>query len=426
MKWKIFFISLFLILPFGIIIKAVGVKKTEFLVSSASVPTQTEKRWSLLEKIRENDELLKNTKLAVGSKEIEYYETRISRNGDKISTALKKYKDPEKEIALKLLDTITGEIKVVKIKKRGGELINPVGYRIEIVERLNGIRWNKWNTQYKVAESPDMIVLKNKYPDVDFYTVSKIVKDKKGKKRRVYVREKKVEEIIYSPYSENLHTPEIVEAGRQHIRSVVESALNELRLKKVYSRALPNTLVADVEALRSKFFERIPILEQSDLGEFLENPSKITERVLVIIGANDFSAFGKTGSRTGASGWVQFMPGTYKMIRGSYPLARLNTDFEKGTADHLNSMTAAILLYDYNLKVFYQKFGNNPSLEEYLAASYNGGAGRILQALSTSISARIPDWAKAKYSRSSKREIIRPETKGFLEKLRFLVANDLP
>lgn len=431
MKWKIFLISLFLILPFGTIIKAAGIKKTKFLVSNASAPIQTEKKWSLLEKIGEGDELLKSAKLIVGFKEIEYYETRISRNGDKISTTRKKYKDPEKEIALKLLDKTTGEISIVKITKRGGELISPLGYKIEVVERLNGVRWNKWNTQYKILGPPNLIVLKNKYPDVDFYTTSKIVKDKDGRKKRVYMREKKVEEIIYSPYSEDLHTSEIIEAGRRHIQSVVEIASGELGIKKVHSKAFPGSLVSDVRVFSSKFFERIPILEQSDLGEFLEDPSKITERVLVIIGANKFSAFGKTGSRTGASGWVQFMPQTYRTIRKSYSSAGLITDFGNGTADHLNSMMAAILLYDYNLAVLSKKYGTkifqDPRLEEYLAASYNGGAGRVSQALSAAISTRIFDWAKAKYRGKYRgREIIRPETKGFLEKLRFLVANDLP
>lgn len=432
MKWKIFLISLFLILPFGIIIKAAGIEKTEFLVSSASIPIQTEKKWSLLEKIGEGDELLKSAELAVGFKEIKYYETRISRNGDKISTTRKKYKDPEKEIALKLLNTSTGEIEVVKITKRGGELISPVGYRIEVVERLNGVRWNKWNTQFKVSDPPNLIVLKNKYPDVDFYTTSKVVRDKNGKKKRVYIREKKVEEIIYSPYSEDVHTSEIVEAGRKHIQSIVAMAISELRTKKVHSRAFPNTLVSDVRVISPKFFERIPILEQSDLGEFMENSSKITERVLVIVGANGLSAFSKTGSRTGASGWVQFMPGTYRTIRKSYSSASLIADFSNGTANHLNSMMAAILLYDYNLAILSKKYGakifHDPQLEEYLAASYNGGAGRVSQALSASISARILDWTKARYrgGRYREREIIRPETKGFLEKLRFLISNDLP
>ncbi len=164
----------------------------------------------------------------------------------------------------------------------------------------------------------------------------------------------------------------------------------------------------------------MPILEQIDLSEFFETPTETVERVLVIIGTNKSVAYSKTGSKTGASGWVQFMPKTYRNVRNLYPSSGLIKDFKEGTADHVNSMMAAILLYDYNLANLIKYYGNkileDRRLEEYLAGAYNGGINRVNISLKASISRGLNDWTGKLLS----------ETKGFMFKLRFLRENNLP
>jgi len=362
-------------------------------------PTPT---WSLLDKINEKDDQLLTLDLKVGDKDIEYEENRISINGAKITTTIKKLKDPGKEIGLKLLNIETGEIQIIKITKKGAELISPTGYNIEVVERVNGIRWNDWNTLYKVIEPADTIVVKNLYPKVEKVN---------GKNM--------VENVLYSPYSDALHIPELITAGNEYIRTTVLAAFDRLAQNKVESETFDGQLVSDVKYLSTRFFMRLPLLEQSDLTEFLLDPQGTVERVKVIIAANGSLAYSKTCSKATACGWIQFTPGTYGMIRRSYPEAGLIDDFEKGAADHVNSMMAAILLYDYNLAGLVVRHGNqildDQRLEEYLAASYNGSPLTASKSLKASLVGRLIDWVAG----------LKSETKGFMAKLRYLQENNI-
>lgn len=376
--------------------------------------------FSILDKLGEGDDVLQNIPLKVGTKDIPYVEKRLGREGEKAAVTNKKFAEPEKEIALKLLNLKTGQIDTVKIIKRGAELISPENYKIEVMERPSGIRWNKWNTAFKVAEPADTIVIKNKYPDMEYATVKRKVKNKAGKLVTVSQKERVIREIVYSPYSPDLHLPELVDGGREYIKEVVASAQATLALRGVRSRAFPEKLVIEIPALSADNFERLPLMEQSDFGEFLLDPLKTMERVAVILRANPGTAYAHTCSKADACGWIQFTPKTYQSIRKIYPEAELNPDFESGAANHLNSMLAAILLYDYNLQGFISRHGqkvvNDPRLSEYLAAAYNGRPTTASKSLKASISKNFPDWTNK----------LKLETKGFIAKLRYLTAHDLP
>ncbi len=378
------------------------------------------KSWSLLEKMSEKDDLLRDLSLSVSTKSLDFYESRISQNGDKVSMSRKKLSEQNKDIGMKIMNTDTGEVRVIKVsikvQKDGIELIAPVGYQIDIVERTSGIRWNKWNTLYKISSPQGWLVLKNKYPDLTGTTQKVTIKNKAGKKITVSKKVFTVEEFIYSPYSGELHTPELVEAGREYLKSVVREAMTDLKDNQVSFRALS-----------LNFFARLPILEQTDMTEFEADPQITVDRVLVLIGANKDVAFKKTGSKAGALGWVQFTPKTYSSLRKAYPSANLIADFAVGAADHLNSMKAAILLYDYNLTDLVRKHGNkilnDPRLEEYLAAGYNGSPSRASLSLKASIVANLSDWID---SLSSKRGGLANETKGYMAKIRYLQEKSLP
>ncbi|MDO8495119.1 MAG: hypothetical protein Q7S32_01140 [bacterium] len=374
--------------------------------------------FSVLDKLHEGDDLLIATPLKVGTKDIPYKEVRINRDGSKTTTTNQKFAEPEKEIALKLLNLETGDIDIAVITKRGADLISPSNYKIEVMERSSGIRWNKWNTHFRVIEPSNWIVLKNKYPEISYENVKKQVKNKAGKLQTVTVRQQVVEEIIYSPYSDDLHLPELVDGGKEYIDSVVASAQAELIRFGVKSRTLPDQLVGALEVLPARFFKRIPLLEQSDLGEFVLDPQKTADRVRVIIKLNAERAYSLTCSKANACGWVQFTPKTYQAIRKAYPLAKLDSDFERGAANHLNSMKAAILLYDYNLQGFVSRHGKSilydPRLEEYLAAGYNGRPTTASASLKAAISKGLGDWTQK----------LKLETKGFMTKLRYLQGED--
>lgn len=395
-----------------------------------NTPLPESRAWNLVEKMDEKDDLLRDLFLNVSTKSLDFYETRVIQNGGQISSSKKKLTEQNKDIGMKIMDMDTGEIQIIKIsirvKKEGIEIISPPGYQISIADRTSGIKWNKWNTLYKITSPIKWVVLKNKYPDVTATTQRVIVKDKTGRKKTVTRKVYTVEEFIYSPYSGDLHAPELIGAGQEYLKSVVTSAIADLKNKQVPSRSLAGQMVADISALSPSFFTRLPLLEQTDMTEFNADPQMTIERIFVIIGTNKDVAFKKTGSKAGALGWVQFTKTTYNSIRKAYPSAKLMTDFETGAADHLNSMKAAILLYDYNLNDLVRKHGKkilgDPRLEEYLAAAYNGRPSRVSLSLRASIAANLGDWI---YALSAKKGGLAEETKGYMIKIRYLREKEL-
>ncbi len=378
-------------------------------------PTPTPVVWTLHSKIAEAKAMLAGMTLKVGLTDITYTEDRITP----ASISKKTLKEPEKEIALGILNTDTGEIKIIKITKRGADLIAPSSWSISITPRANGIRWNSWNTAYHVDHGPtssSYVVIANLYPDEKNTTVATKVKGKK-----VATVQQTIDYKFYAPYSPDIHKPELINAGQQYLRSMVTQALAELEQAGVGSVAVPGKSVADVWKDHAGFFERIPLLEQSDLTEFVFDPQTTTERIYTIIGANGDGAFANTCNSSSACGWVQFTPPTYKSIAKLYSKAKLIPDFVTGAADHENSIKAAILLYDYNLRGIIKSNGQavlqDPKLEEYLAASYNGSPSRATKSLASSILNTVEDWINAL---SSKKGGLADETRGYLVKLRYL------
>lgn len=371
----------------------------EINIQSFVSKLSSEPSWTYADKIKEAEALLADTELYVGDKDITYYEERFSYTTGKISKTKKRFSTPEREIALVLLNTETGKLKKVIITKRGEELIAPSEFPISVVPRTNGIMWNYWNTMYE-APAPYMVIL-NKWPQ----------EEGRGKKR-------KIEYIVYAPYSSDLHRPELIESGRGYLQDIIVQAMTTLRTRGVYSRAFTDMLVSDTPALKSEYFERLPIIEHTDLGEFMADPLAASQRVLILFGANGSKAFAYTGSNAGACGAFQYTHGTWDLIRKRYPTAQL-PDFDTGSIDHVSSAMAAILLYDDNLKrlivTFGEKIADDPRLEEYLAASYNGNPNHVLSSLRSTIAKQLENWGIR----------LKSETKGYLVKIRELRKLDL-
>lgn len=383
------------------------------VATSLPIPTPI---WTMTQKIAEAKNLLKDVVLTVGDKPISYAETRYTLVKGKLAPTVKNFKEPEKQIALAVLDTSSGRIQIMTIIKRGAELIAPTGWNIDILQRPNGIIWNGWNTAYKINVPAHSVVIANVYPNE---TDTKIAQKIKGK--TVYVTKRTIRYQFYSPYSPDLHSSDLIKSGVDYTNTVITKAFDDLRMAGVKSRAISGKLVADVFLSRSDFFARIPILEQTDLTEFQIDPQNTVERVQVIIGTNQDQAFNITCNSSSACGWLQFTPNTYSAIVKNYPSAKLIKDFKIGAADHANSMKAAILLYDENLRGLMlsrgQKIINDPNLEEYLASSYNGAPRWVYKTLAASILSGIQDWVNALTSKTGG---LKDETKGYVVKLRYL------
>ncbi len=379
----------------------------------ASEPTP-EPKCDRFEQIDNAEELLKSVELTVGTKEYRYAEKRAGT----VAT----FKDPEKQIALELLDPELCTLSQVIITKRGDKLIAPPGYEIEVVTRINGIRWNNWATEYRVKSPAGLTVIANTYPLVGQEKVARIVTNKTGKRVTVYDTVRTITPVFYTPYSKELHVPEMVAGGREYLTGLAKRAHEELRRLQVPSQTTGNMLVADVSALKPEFTERLVPNELMDLTEFILDPTWTTERMHVVIGANRDRVASYTCSKAKACGLMQFTSGTYALMAKLYPEAELNKDFVDGARDPLNAMKAAVLLHDHNLAVLVNAFGDgivaDPKLEEYLAAAYNTGVGRVKSVLAVALRTKAADWAKA--SGKKKTEHLLGETKGYITKLRFL------
>ncbi len=420
----LFFLTLLTLLIAQIHAQALTMPKNTFEVQGpepSQTPSPSVSEWTYQEKIKEGLALIEKNKpvLKVGVNDIIFYERRIIQNNGLVSIAKKQMHEPERDVALVLLNTGTGKLNMITINEKGDKLSPPPGYKIAFVERTNGIKKNVWNTQRTVIEPSDTIVLLNVWPHFVTKTVPRSIKTKNGKTKTIYETKKTVENVVYSPYGDGLHVPELIEAGREHRASDVQTAFDFLRKRGVMSRAFPSKLLADVDVLRPEFFERLPLLEQTDYAEFLFDPKKALERVDVIIGANGDNAYAPSCSHAGACGYVQFTRGTYMAMDRKYPSARLMKDFETGAGDHINSTMAAILLFDYNLVGYLDEFGqsilNDPDqLEEILDSSYNGNPVHAHRSLNASILQGLDDWI-TKY--------LRPETKGYMVKLRYIRDN---
>jgi len=403
-----------------------------------------ESSWSILDKLAEKDDELARVPVSIGSREIAYYENRYTilsyktqaecdkRSGlwdESIevckSVTQKRSTDEERTLGLKLFNTKTGEVEVIavqiKIDINGVSIVAPDGYQIEIVERPNGIRWNWWNTLYRVTAPENTVVIKNLWPREEMIPVTRIVNGKPKKETK-----KIVVGFLYVPHSEFFELEEnrsvLVQAGANYLKSVVAKAFDTLEERGIH---------IDREALSPKFFERIPLLEQGDFTEFQLDPKKTVERVLIILGANKENAWRYTCNGVSACGWIQFTPGTYGNIRTGHRAAMLTVDFRDGAGDHLNSMMAAILLHKVNLEPLVKKFGPkilvDPEREKYLAASYNGAPKWVHNSLSATISKAFVGWITAlSPTRKDSRGGLRNETRDFMAKLDYLIKNDLP
>lgn len=267
--------------------------------------------------------------------------------------------------------------------------------------------WNSFNSFFKIKQ-PGYIVAANRY-----LMPSRLLSGLPEKSEAEYT------EISYSPYSRELHLPELVEAGKKYLNSRVEIAYEQLKKNKVASRSVPGRLAT--EAVNKELIKNIILVEHVDPDAFSvseDNGRILTERVLVLLGANRERAYRYTGSPAGASGIGQFIKPTYLRLAQQYPRAGLIKNYQSGTADHVNAIKAMVLFFDSHAKDLGNRITRQDVLrqlgitEEMLAASYNGGPSRVV----SSVNRYGLAWLSGQISSGRSNRIFRTETLEYLKK----------
>ncbi|MGD0232678.1 MAG: transglycosylase SLT domain-containing protein [Syntrophorhabdales bacterium] len=189
-------------------------------------------------------------------------------------------------------------------------------------------------------------------------------------------------EVVYTPYSPQIDTPQVRQAGLKYLMTQIELARKDLerRQARLYGfERLSTDMPTDVSLALS-------IIEHIDPVRFKNCPkgkeTELIDEVLTIMGANTVNAYAYSRSPAGAMGLFQIIPPTYKRLRNKYPRAGLIKDFLKGCADHVNAAKASLLLFDSDLSDLpnehLQLITKDPrTIGMYLAAAYNCGSKRV-------------------------------------------------
>lgn len=334
-------------------------------------------QFNLRQKIQEGIELLKKS----APLKYEYKIIAVKRKKQiRISELARK------QISLAILNKQTGRViekrvwvKEQEIKDYGKTgLINLTPDKPNEQLDIQTRWWNSFNTYYQTSD-PDQIVIANKY-----LLASGLLTTLPERSRSKY------SEIVYTPYSEYLHTNELISAGRDYINQKVETAFDQLDFARIRSVSTPGGMVAS--SISKDFVKNIILVEHVDPDSFNladDGGKELTERVLALIGANQERAYRYTGSPAGANGLAQFIRPTYNTIVSRYPKAHLIKDYNLGMADHVNAIKAMVLFFDNYKKEIADKVTRAEVLsqlginEEMLAAAYNGGPKKVARSINT-------------------------------------------
>lgn len=252
-------------------------------------------------------------------------------------------------------------IRGIKRDRAGIEVLTP-GYV------LNVRRDNGFNSDIDVITPTDGKVLAVKYP---------VMND--GNRLGGFVP---VIQAVYTPFSEEIMTPEIIRKGIEVGDDLIDKAYRRLKDRNVYSAAFPGRKVTDV--IPKPMLKVLLLNEHIDPGEFHSAALApyLVKKVLTIIGTNKEKAYAYTISPAGAFGLVQMIPSTYRELLSRYPMAALNPSFGSGMTDAVNAVMAQVLLCDTDWKTILEvEDVPKDKIGPYLAAAYNGGVGRVLDIL---------------------------------------------
>jgi hypothetical protein len=189
-------------------------------------------------------------------------------------------------------------------------------------------------------------------------------------------------EVVYTPYSPQIDTPQVRRAGLKYLITQIELAREDLerRQARLYGfERLSTDMPTDVSLALS-------IIEHVDPVRFRNCPkgkeTDLIHEVLTVVGANTVNAYAYSRSPAGAMGLFQIIPPTYKRLQNKYPRAGLIKDFLTGCTDHVNAAKASLLLFDSELSDLPHRHLSLMTKDlkttgMYLAAAYNCGSKRV-------------------------------------------------
>ncbi len=319
-----------------------------------------EHTYNLLKKIEEGREHLKKESVQLIMGTVGTRRVRISR---------RKFADIPvtgivgREMALAILE-VNGTISIARAIKRfpGFEVITP-GFILSM-RRENGL-----NSDIACVDPPGGKVIAVKYP------VSN-----EGNR---FGPGDLVIEAVYTPYSGEIKTEEVIKRGIDVQNGFIEKAYSHLRDRGVLSRAFPGRRIVDV--IPKDILRVLLLNEHIDPGEFKSAGAAkpLVEQVLTVIATNRDKAYAYSISPAGARGLVQMIPSTYSLLLGRYTSAGLKSNFAAAVADPINAVMAQVLLCDSDWESIRARVDLPAErVGPYLAAAYNGGVGRVLTALS--------------------------------------------
>lgn len=360
---------------------------------------------NILEKIKEGKSLLKNSAPLL-------FETKKFKNGKPSGDLVRK------QVVLAILNKNTGAVFEYRIWVREEDVksFSKTGVvELESVLGQDNLNiqaryWNSFNTFYEIIGRPELAVVANKY-----LLPSKSLIGLPEQSKNQYT------EIIYAPYSEAIHLPEIIEAGKKYLENHVGQAFSELEADKVFSRSAQSGIVT--AAISKDFIKNIILVEHIDPDSFnvaSDGGKELTERVLAVIGANQEFAYRYTGSPAGANGLAQFIRPTYRTIVTKYPEAHLVKDFNLGMANHINAIKAMVLFFDRHKEELVNKINRQEIVEgigiteEMLAAAYNGGPNKVAR----SINRYGLAWIDGQADLPRARTVFRRETLNYIKKFK--------
>lgn len=229
---------------------------------------------------------------------------------------------------------------------------------------------------FYAADGEPLKVYGRKFPVFDSYLVSR-------KRWRDVVRT--ATPIIYLPANDDTLDPQFVSDGRQFLLATAQQAIDELRRAGVPSKAYPGTLLADV--VPAKVIAALAVIEQTDDTDYrVKGGTAAFEQILSQYGLKRGDAYRYSVSRANAIGPMQFTNsrgnGTYALVVRRCPGAQIDPYFERGAANLLNAMKAAICLFDIELyqmrREIRDPYRDNPEvLGIFPVAAYNGGPRNV-------------------------------------------------
>jgi hypothetical protein len=196
--------------------------------------------------------------------------------------------------------------------------------------------------------------------------------------------------IIYLPFTQDTFDPLFVSGGKEYLLSTASQAIEELRRAQAPSAAFPGELLADV--VPAEVIATLAVIEQTDDTDYVRKKADAFNDVLSQYGLKQEEAYRYSVSRASALGPMQFTNrkgnGTYSLVVRKCPAARIDPNFERGATDLLNSMKAAICLFDIELAQMRPEirraYPYNPQvLGIFPVAAYNGGPRNVARLYGT-------------------------------------------